>query len=62
MGILNLHAYIFMLESYSFTVLVRILPGNVSSGSCVGNSRGRSAGDPTPVAQGETEFDLRNKL
>jgi hypothetical protein len=32
------HAYIFMLESYSFTVLVHIEPGNVSTGSCVGNS------------------------
>ena len=40
-------------------VLVHTVPGNVSTGSCVGNSRGRSAGDPTPVAQGETEFDLR---
>jgi len=59
MAILNLHAYIFIVESYSFTALVHIVPGNVSTGSCVGNSRGRSAGDPTLVAQGETEFDLR---
>jgi hypothetical protein len=59
MAILNLHAYIFIVESFRFTVLVHIVPGNVSTGSCVGNSRGRSAGDPTPVAQGETEFDLR---
>jgi hypothetical protein len=59
MAILNLHAYIFMLKSCNFTVFVRIVLGNASSESCVGNSRGRSAGDPTPVAKGETEFDLR---
>jgi hypothetical protein len=59
MEILNFHAYIFMLESYRFTVLVHVVLGNVSTGSYVGNSRGRSAGDPTAVAQGETEFDLR---